>query len=166
MTNYDTTDIPQADNIWTVAQVSQAIKNGAITPEAIAFTLGYQSERTGWYYAHAARILGLVTIDPVTGCWQLTDTGQTFLSKNVQEQRLTLRRLMRQREPITSVIRALIARPGLTQTSIALVLQQYADLADDTALRRASTIIAWLRDLNLITSYGSDGWCYTGSPLR
>ena len=63
----ETIDIPQADPLWNVARVPEAIDRGMSTAETIGAYIGAKGPRQGLYYTQAARILGLVTESPANG---------------------------------------------------------------------------------------------------
>lgn len=140
----ETVKIPQADVLWDVARVAEAVSHGLDTAEAIGTYIGAKGPRQGLYYTQAARILGLVDDSQPSGKITLTSYGRAFVSYDLNSQRQALRRLMRQREPTRSVIDELRQRGDLDLDEVARVLQRIAPLADSTANRRARTIIAWL----------------------
>jgi hypothetical protein len=95
---------------------------------------------------------------------RLSPYGKAFAHYGRQHQRQALRHRLTVCEPSRSVIAALIAAGGLDATGIARVIQRLAPLSDSTALRRAQTMIAWLRDLDMAT--WRDGRLhYTGPRL-
>ncbi len=146
-----TSDIPQADVLWHVARVPEAIVRGHATHEAIGAYLGAKGQRQGLYYAQAARVLGLVGEPKADGTVPLTPYGRAFAQYDRSAQGTALRRLVREQEPTRSVLRALRERGGLDYEGIAGVLQQLAPLAASTARRRAHTAAAWLVSAGLAT---------------
>ena len=150
----ETIDIPQADMLWDVVRVPEAVARGATTPEAIGTYIGRKGPRQGLYYTQAARVLGLVDIDEATGVLSLTPYGRVFVRYDRTSQRLGLRRLLRESEPTRSVLDALRARGALSLDEITQTLQQIAPLADSTAQRRARTISAWLVTAGLANRRG------------
>ena len=144
----ETVDIPQADVLWDVARVPEAVLRGRRTTDEIAEFIGMKVARQANYYTQAARILGLVMQgedDELT----LTAFGKAFARSNRIEQSKHLRRLMFYREPMRSVLATLRARDGADRASLAAVLQSLAPLADSTALRRVATMAAWLTAVGL-----------------
>ncbi|MGQ9548765.1 MAG: DUF7226 domain-containing protein [Roseiflexus sp.] len=139
-----TSDIPQADVLWHVARVPEAIVRGYATHEAIGAYLGAKGQRQGLYYAQAARVLGLVGEPEADGTVPLTPYGRAFARYDRSAQSTALRRLLREQEPTRSVLRALRECGGLDYRGIAGVLQRLAPLAESTARRRAHTAAAWL----------------------
>lgn len=157
----DTADIPQADQLWDVARVAEAIARGRHGTEEIAAYIGMKVPRQGHYYTQAARILGLVTEGEPGEAPRLTTLGRSFVRSNRVEQRTFLRRLLLQREPTRSVIARLRACNGLDRQGLAEALQQLAPLAASTASRRAHTIAAWLCAVDL-ARWQHDRLIYTG----
>lgn len=157
----DTADIPQADQLWDVARVAEAIARGRRGTEEIAAYIGMKVPRQGHYYTQAARILGLVTEGEPGEAPRLTTLGRSFVRSNRVEQRTFLRRLLLQREPTRSIIARLRARDGLDRQELAETLQQLAPLAASTASRRAHTIAAWLCAVDL-AEWRNDRLVYTG----
>lgn len=157
-------DIPQADQLWDVARVPEAIDRGRRSTETIAEYIGMKVLRQGNYYLQAARILGLVADGDPGDEPKLTIQGRSFARSNRAEQRTYLRRLMFQRDPMRSVIGALRAAEGLDRAALARALQSLAPLADSTAQRRAHTLAAWLTAVGL--AEWRDGLLhYTGPNL-
>lgn len=143
--------IPQADQLWDVARVPEAIDRGRRTTEEIAAFIGMKVLRQGHYYTQAARILGLVAEGGPGDEPRLTTLGRGFARSNRAEQRTYLRRLMLQRDPMRSVVAALRSGDGLDRLGVARTLQALAPLADSTAYRRAHTVAAWLTAVGLAT---------------
>lgn len=144
----ETVDIPQADVLWDVARVPEAVLRGRRTTDEIAEFIGMKVSRQGSYYTQAARILGFVTQSEGDEL-QLTPFGKAFARSNRVEQGKHLRRLMFYREPLRSVLIDLRSRDGGDRSSVAGVLQRLAPLANSTAHRRAATVAAWLTAVGL-----------------
>ncbi|MFV9504864.1 MAG: hypothetical protein AB4911_09910 [Oscillochloridaceae bacterium umkhey_bin13] len=156
--------IPQADQLWDVARVPEAIDRGRRTTEEIAAYIGMKVLRQGHYYTQAARILGLVAEGDPGDEPRLTTLGRGFARSNRAEQRTYLRRLLLQRDPTRAVVIALRANDGLDRAGIAHVLQELAPLADSTAHRRAATVAAWLTAVDL-AAWVEGRLRYTGPNL-
>ncbi|WP_298816552.1 DUF7226 domain-containing protein [Chloroflexus sp.] len=158
-----TADIPQADVIWDVARVPEAITRGRMTAEEIGEYIGAKGQRQGLYYMQAARIIGLIELSEQTDSARLTKFGLAFTRYNRADQRAALRRQLLRYEPTKSVIAALRAAPeGLERRDIARILQQLAPLAVSTAMRRAATITSWLTEIGL--AYWHDDRIYYCGP--
>lgn len=157
-------DIPQADQLWDVARVPEAIDRGRHSTETIAEYIGMKVVRQGHYYLQAARILGLVAEGDPGDEPKLTTLGRGFARSNRAEQRTYLRRLMFHRDPMRSVIAALRSAEGLDRGALAQVLQGLAPLAESTAQRRAHTLAAWLTAVGL-AEWRDGRLCYTGPNL-
>jgi len=121
--------------------------------------------RQGLYYVQAARILGLVEDVNHSGALALSPYGKAFVRYDRLSQQRALRHRMLICEPMRSVIAALIANGGsMDLDELARVLQRLAPLSDSTARRRAHTIVAWLRDLDL-AAWRDGRLCYAGPRL-
>jgi hypothetical protein len=142
--SHESIDIPQADVLWDVARVPEAITRGRALPDEIGVYIGTKVARQGLYYTQAARILGFVKPGKPGEPAELTPFGRAFAYYNQVEQRTALRRMLLQREPTRSVIAAIRTNDGLRRTEIAATLQTLAPLAPSTALRRTATVAAWL----------------------
>ncbi|NNJ09197.1 hypothetical protein EKD04_002530 [Chloroflexales bacterium ZM16-3] len=142
--SHETIDIPQADVLWDVARVPEAIARGRSLPDEIGVYIGTKVARQGLYYTQAARILGFVKPSKPGDPVELTPFGRAFATYNQADQRTALRRMLLQREPTRSVVVAMRSSDGLLRPEIAVVLQSLAPLAQSTALRRSATVAAWL----------------------
>lgn len=160
-------DIPQADLLWDVARVPEAILRGRTLPEAIGEYIGTKSARQGNYYTQAARIIGLVEPGDPGEPAALTKFGRAFVYYNRIEQRTALRRQMFRYEPMRSVIAALRdGAAGLSRAEVGAVLRTLAPLAESTALRRAATVSAWLCEVGLAEwREGRLAYCGPSLPL-
>src|SRR5262245_9507376 len=99
-----TVDIPQADVLWHVARVPEAILRGATTTEAVGAFFGAKVPRQGHYYTQAARILGLVAHVNPDGAVELSPYGRAFGRYDRTSQQRALRHRMLVCEPTRSVI--------------------------------------------------------------
>lgn len=147
----ETSEFPQADLVWEVAAVPDAIAQGLTTPGAIASYLGNKVRRQGQYYAQAAQTLGLIARNSASGELVLTPYGRAFISYDRVSKLRSLRRLVTEREPIRSLVIALRDAGQLSRNELAQRIQELTDLADSTAKRRAQTIELWLCTLGLAT---------------
>jgi hypothetical protein len=145
---FDTNDIPQADLIWEVARVPEALARDLNTPSTIAAYLGGKVPRQGLYYARAAHTLGLVERD-ASGELVLATYGRAFIGYDHLSKQRALRRLVVEREPIRSIVVGLRASGGLSRNGLAHLIQELAPLSYNTAHRRAQTITRWLLALGL-----------------
>jgi hypothetical protein len=164
MNTYETVDIPQADVLWDVARVPEAIARGHSMPDGIAGYIGTKVSRQGLYYLQAARVLGMVKPGAPGEPAELTPFGRAFAGYNRAEQRTALRRTLLVREPTRSVLIAMRSTAGLERKAMAGVLQSLAPLALSTALRRAATVSAWLLATELACWQG-DRLVYCGPDL-
>jgi hypothetical protein len=165
--SHETVDIPQADVLWDVARVPEAILRGKTLPDEIGVYIGTKVGRQGLYYTQAARILGFVKPGKPGEPAELTPFGRAFAAYNQAEQRTALRRMLLQREPTRSVVVAMRAGEGLLRPEVAAVLQGLAPLAQSTALRRAATVAAWLCATGLARWEGSRlAYCGPNVPVQ
>jgi hypothetical protein len=148
MVQLDTNEIPQADLIWDVARVPEALARGMTTPSAIAAYLGGKVPRQGLYYAQAAHTLGLIERD-AGGELALTTYGRAFMNYDRISKQRALRRLVIEREPMRSLVAGLHKSGGLNRDGLARLIQELAPLSESTARRRAQTIALWLCTLGL-----------------
>jgi hypothetical protein len=144
----ETIDIPQADRIWDIPRVLEAVTQGNTSTTSIAAYLD-KGPRQGHYYSQAAQILNWVVRDKHTGEVSLTAKGRGFLNADIQSKQRILRDLMINTEPMRSIIIQLRQSNGLSTKDIASIIQGSATLSDSTAFRRAQTVSAWLKDLGL-----------------
>lgn len=154
----ETNAIPQADMLWDVALVPEAILSGKNTADEIGEYIGAKGQRQGLYYAQAARVLGLVGDVDRKGQIELTSYGRAFAQYDRNSQHQAMRRLLREREPTRSVLQALKNNKSLSRAEIAKVLQSLAPLAESTAQRRAYTAAGWLTAAGL--AHWRDGQLY------
>jgi hypothetical protein len=158
-------DIPQADSIWFVVRVLDAVYEDRVSARDIGAYLGDKVGRQGSYYVHAARILGLVTLDPQRHTVALTPYGRALRTYDPVARERALRHLVVRTEPMRAVVHEMVRRGGLDEGAISLVLQRLAPLSASTAERRVRTVLAWLRDLKLIDGDGDGNWHYCGPKL-
>ncbi len=165
--SHETVDIPQADVLWDVALVPEAVARGKTQPDEIGVYIGTKVARQGLYYTQAARILGFVKPGKPGEPIELTPFGRAFTTYNQADQRTSLRRMLLQREPTRSVVVALRASEGLRRAEIATVLQSLAPLAQSTAVRRAATVAAWLCATSLARwERGRLAYCGPNVPVQ
>jgi hypothetical protein len=158
-------DIPQADSIWFVMRVLDAVHEERLSAREIGAYLGDKVGRQGSYYVHAARILGLVTIDPQRHTVALTPYGRALRTYDPVARQRALRHLVVRSEPMRTVVHEMVRCGGLNEGAIGALLRELAPLSESTAERRVRTVVAWLRDLELIDGDGDGRWHYAGPRL-
>jgi hypothetical protein len=141
--------IPQADVLWNVMKVLDAVRQGATTPDVVGQYLGAYGPRQGAYYLRAAWSLGLIEYGSWFADIILTRQGRVMVDADHKRRRQILRRLLQQREPTASILVVLRSSDGLTRSEIAHLLQTLAPLSASTAGRRARTVVGWLRAVDL-----------------
>lgn len=157
-------DIPQADSIHDVLRVLDAVRQERVSPREIGEFLGGKVGRQGNYYVHAARILGLVTIDPQQHTVSLTPNGRALRTYDPVARQRRLRNLVAGIEPMRSILQAMAREGGLTEAQIGEIVAAMAPISGSTVARRVKTIVTWLRDLDLI-AWDDVRWCYAGPRL-
>lgn len=132
----DSFPYPQANDLDKVVAVTDLVRGGADTPDAIAHGLDV-SGRQGSYYANAAGYLGLVESDRTTGMttYNLTELGNAFADSDAADRADMMRHMISGMEDVQ-----IVTTDGKAELSRQI---QMEDLDPVTADRRASTIAAW-----------------------
>lgn len=157
-------DIPQADSIRDVMRVLDAVYHERLTPREIGEYLGGKVGRQGNYYLHAARILGLVELDPQRHIAALTPYGKALRTYDPVSRERALRHLVLRTEPMRSIVQAMAREGGLSEQAIGEVIESLAPISGSTVARRVRTVVSWLRELDLI-AWDDVHWCYAGPGL-
>lgn len=134
-------DIPQADGLDSIRKVVEVVDSGLISKKEISDATGY-SPRHVQYKIASAEILGFVdkreaiTITPLGRAWLHTKSGSNeesmFLKKSIERTRV-----------FKLVATDLFDSTRPDKEILAKRIADYANLAESTALRRASTLITW-----------------------
>lgn len=149
-------DTPQADRLWVVLAVPAAVEAGATHPHDIGLSLGVASTRHADYYVAAARILDLVAIAPDRTV-SVTTVGAAIARCRSFDLRRQVQALLWRTDVTRAVLTALDEPHGLLLRDVATLLRGRAGLGPTTAIRRAQTILRWLRTAELITRHG-EAW--------
>lgn len=157
-------DIPQADSIRDVMRVLDAVHQERISPREIGEYLGGKVGRQGNYYLHAARILGLVEIEPGSHTAALTPYGKALRTYDPVSRERALRLLVLRTEPMRSIVQAMAREGGLSEQAIGAIIEGLAPISGSTVARRVRTVVSWLRELDLI-AWDDVHWCYAGPGL-
>ncbi|UUZ90666.1 hypothetical protein LJK87_32990 [Paenibacillus sp. P25] len=112
-----------------------------------------KGERQGRYYRHSAQLLGLIDNDK-NYAWILPD-GQYFLSLSEQDQRSFLIKRIRSLKVFQLTEDLIQSKPGCTENDVYQLLYDNG-ITDNTALRRASSLVNWLVDLNVARRVGDN----------
>ncbi|MDD2230872.1 MAG: AAA-associated domain-containing protein [Candidatus Cloacimonetes bacterium] len=141
--------IPQADNLVDVIKAVEAVGSGRRTYQEIGEYIG-KGERQGRYYRKAGMDFGLLKSIGKNHA-ELTEKGRQLLSLQPAQRRLFFADLFQRHQIFSKLLEYMQANHaiGVTRDDIIQLLTK-EDLAESTALRRASTAIAWFRYLDLI----------------
>ncbi len=135
-------DIPQADNLQRVRLVVDAVAAGHTSQDAILATT-HVSLRHMSYALHAARVLGLLTIE--NKVFRLTSTGRELCAtrRQSEDERRILREACSQSPVVSLLAPDLFGQPGPSVDAIAALIEERARLSPATARRRARTLLSW-----------------------
>jgi len=146
------TEVPQSDVIWDVAELVVAVSHGADGDVSLGAAIG-KSDRQGRYYRRAAEILEL--LQPVqNGHSELTGEGAHLAAAQTRIERrpILIAGLMRSNffKPFIDFVRegGEAGRSRLQQTEW---ITSNVDLEPSTINRRLSTVTSWLEELGLVT---------------
>lgn len=145
-------EVPQADKIWDVAALVDAVSSGADGDIALGAAIG-KSARQGRYYRLAAESIGL--LEPVIGGHsELSEEGENLVAAQQSPQR---RNILIAAVLSSRFFRALLGfiesagSNGRTKAQIVEWMGRNTTLSGSTTWRRYSTVRAWLEDLDLVT---------------
>ncbi|CAJ35289.1 conserved hypothetical protein [Methanocella arvoryzae MRE50] len=145
----DDVPYPQANDLDKVIDIVTNNKAGLTTKRAIAEFFDFE-ERQGDYYANAAIYLGLLKRKPNSTEFVTTREGQGISnSENRRNRNRTLLQQMAKRPTFHEIMRHAydnkIKIEDVSPDFIASVIKKYYDINDNTARRRSSTVLSWLR---------------------
>lgn len=144
-------NIPQADSLDEVVRTVEAVAAGHTSFQTIADYLG-KVERQGRYYRLAAILLGLLYNDNNTA--QLTREGHELLAAPTNEsRRLILLQRMLQMPIFQRLIPFLENHEWFDRAQFQDFLTTTTDTTANMVDRRTSTILAWLRAVELIEAH-------------
>jgi len=154
-------DIPQANRFELVIAAVEAVNNGAKTDieisDYISKLRGKASDdpgRDGRYYRRSGQQLGLISNRQNTA--ELTERGQLFITASVNEKERILIESLFDLKLFRALLPFLEQHPdGVSAEAITRFLLSITDLAETTVRRRLSTIIRWLKSVNV--AHESDG---------
>lgn len=132
------TDIPQADDLSMVRATVQAVAEGDTS--ALGQSNGL-SERHMGYYLHAARVLGLIDMDP----YEVTGLGRRLLATAASstEELQILREAVAGSRALARLAPDLLAAEGPGVDVLTRRIRVLGQLAPATARRRAETLLRW-----------------------
>ena len=150
--NLQNIPVPQADDLEKIFEVVILVEAGHNTSADIALAM-HVVGRQGFYYAAAAESMGLIERDDETHTFKLTAAGQDYI---LDEDKAAARARIVFHSPI---IKYLASTLGITRPRFAAHAHLFEDeisvrdaieelgYAEDTAMRRALTIKAWMKAL-------------------
>ena len=132
-------DVPQADNLSRVRAVVDAVASGD-DAEAIALRVSLAPRHVS-YHLHAARVLDLVTLDPLG----LTARGRALVqtTPGSAEERAVLRRAVGESSTIRRLAPGLLGPEEPDVERLVGRVRDLAGLALATARRRAQALLRW-----------------------
>lgn len=140
--NYNTSLIPQANDLEKVSSTVDAVSARANTSSSIAESLGVQG-RQGNYYANAAEYIGLVSRHEADGEYEyrLTPNGEKFQESDSGTRKKMLNELV----SATPVMRS-YRESGYNKESLVDTIKS-SGYDDETAKRRANAFVTWHKKL-------------------
>lgn len=162
-------DVPQANKIWDVAALVQAVGHGADGDIALGAAIG-KNDRQGRYYRLAAESIGL--LEPVeAGHSELADDGAYLVAAPTKAAQRDIL--------IASVLSSAFFRSflayihsagagGRSDGDLIAWIDRNTDLSGATPARRYSTVRAWLEDLDLVdrTRWGLTAVPYDSADIE
>ena len=148
-----TEDFPQADKLDHVGKVAEAVAEGKRTDNEIEKFIGLDSEgRQGRYYRRAAEILGLINTAHNNSV--LTPLGEEFSSLGTTVARFDFLARCLSETPVFQRALHYIHKYNPSDNQLKLWFRSFYPGAQNTADRRFSTFISYLRDAKLIQYRG------------
>lgn len=145
---------PQANDLDKVIDIVTNFRSAGLSNKpAIADFFDFD-ERQGDYYANAGYYLGLLNRIPESSEFELTHEGEYIArSENRARRNYLLLKQMLKRPSFNEIIR-LFERNGrdisrLNLDMLVPIIQEFIELNDTTARRRASTVMSWIKWMNM-----------------
>ncbi|MDJ0899678.1 MAG: hypothetical protein QNJ55_12790 [Xenococcus sp. MO_188.B8] len=136
---------PQADNILKVRDTIDLIASGITTKDSLAEYWTVDS-RQGDYYANAAAFLGF--IDKSNSEWKLTDKGFDFRNSPPSVRNIQLAQSLFSNPVFYKIITIYFETNDYpSKEEVGEIIQEFTMLRGTTPIRRASTVLAWLKAL-------------------
>lgn len=144
-------EVPQANVLSDVIKTVKFVEgHKGSTYQMIAYHIG-KGERQGRYYRHSAQILGFIE-NYKNNAWILPD-GERFLSMPRDEQKVYLTNRVRGLAVFQMAEKLIGSTDGCTRDDIHYLLNSNG-ITDNTALRRASSVVNWMVDLEIAKQIG------------
>jgi hypothetical protein len=136
--------VPQANDMAKIAELPFRVAEGHTTVAALARAFDFD-ERQSRYYREAVEALGLIWTRQ--GRLGLTETGREFVSLPVQGRNELLFRQILRLPLFYELLLDLFLDPdkSLAQGQIAATIERLSRYRGNTPVRRANTVLAWLR---------------------
>jgi len=134
-------DIPQADSLDSVRRIVEVVHDGLVTRNEIGLATGY-SPRHVQYKIASAVILGfLEKLEEI----KVTHIGKIWLQKQVSsnDESIFLKNCIEKTKVYQLVAQDLFESARPDKKVLAKRIIDHGNLSESTALRRASTLIAW-----------------------
>jgi hypothetical protein len=144
--------VPQADTFERVAELPMLVEQGCDTSTKVA--MHYQFDpRQSSYYRQAAEFLGLVRLDNHDNRYRLTDLGREYVNRPADERRQLLAGILANFPPMRAVLElsATTSDRGVSKKQITELIEQHSEIRRTTPMRRAATLLSWLRWLQSAT---------------
>ena len=145
--NIDSRDIPQANSLEQIRKIVEAIFHGYIEAQLIERETGLQNRDIS-YSIHAGRTLNLLTGDG--NKIKITALGAELVAsarKSLKEHEV-FRQAINNSPIIGTIFPRILDSTSLTKDDVTRRIMQFSSLNENTARRRASTIISWRRQLD------------------
>lgn len=134
---------PQADDVRRVIDIVDAIGSGVLERASIASRYDFDTRQAD-YYANAAVYLGLLERNSVF--FALTPVGRQFLSAPLNRRHEIFLRQLVKRPVFRQIAQQLVATESLPSPEVVSeMVSATTRLTGATSLRRAKTVLSWLR---------------------
>lgn len=145
-----TIDVPQADNLDLVRAVVQAVADGHMTPADVGNVVG-ASKRHASYRLVAARVLDLLAATDEG--YAVTRRGERLLktAPGSEPERKALFTAVAECDVVQTVAPDLLGEEDIDRDALGKRIAKTTGLAESTAGRRATALLAWRRRLVLPT---------------
>jgi hypothetical protein len=147
-------EIPQADNLKDVIGTLSAVNSGATSYQEIAESIG-KVERQGRYYRLAAQLLGFIKPSGTNNS-EVTELGLKYINANSGLKKDILLNSVLNTPIIQTLIPYFESHPlGVTRAQVIKFIESVSEITGDSMIpRRISTIISWLKYLDVVLEEG------------
>lgn len=134
--------IPQANDIDKIIELIFKVSEGIDDYKRIADYFQFE-ERQSAYYREAAEALGL--LDSHIGKYVLTDTGRLLVHMQAEKRNIYMVELLSDFNLVKYSLEILRERGELHRADLELLIEQNSALTGSTIIRRASSLLSWLK---------------------